>query len=269
MRKILSFKDFGLYEYQKFDNSLYNKINEANFLDPLEKKPYNPDAYKRMKAAIFWLTGQHPFFSGLLAKLYIRENKNLRYKTMATDGFSIHYDPGYVLDHTEEEIMWVIAHEIMHNALLHFLRAPKDLTKLVIWNVATDYAINQMLTPVENGGPTSDRKKCVGTMPKGALYPGCGHVDYDKEFIGLPSEKIYNILISKGYKGDEGREPGTPPPKPTPGPPKNPQVGDVIYDKANDNYGVVNSVDENSGEIDYDPIPKDRVSQYLKKNPYK
>ena len=27
MRKILSFKDFGLYEYQKFDNSLYNKIS--------------------------------------------------------------------------------------------------------------------------------------------------------------------------------------------------------------------------------------------------
>ena len=263
MRKILSFKDFGLYEYQKFDESLYNKINEANFLDPLEKRSYNVDAYKKMKEAIFWLTASFPFFGGLLAKLYIRENKYLRYKTMATDGFSIHYDPGYVLKHTEAELMWVIAHEIMHNALLHFLRAPKDLTKLVVWNVATDYAINQMLTPIENGKPTESRSKCVGTMPEGVLYPGCGHVDYDLEFVGISAEKIYNILIAKGYKGDEGKTPTPPPP---PEPPQMPKVGDVIYDKNNDTYGVVNSVDENTEEVDYDPIPKDKVSQYIKKN---
>jgi hypothetical protein len=275
MRKILSFKDFGLYEYAKFDSSLYQKINEANFLDPVEKKKHDPEAFKKMRASVFFLNGQYPFFGSLLSRLIIRENLNLRHKTMATDGISIHYDPQYIHDHTEEELMWVVAHEVLHNALLHFLRAPKDRTKLIIWNVATDYAINQMLTPIDPSSspdqpkPTSKKSDCVGTMPEGALYPGCKYVPYDHEFVGQSADTIYNTLIARGFQPDPADDPSPnntpPPPPPPPAPDKLPNIGDIIYDPINDNYGVVNSVDLDNDEVDYDPIPKEKVPEYLKR----
>jgi hypothetical protein len=78
MRKILSFNDFALYEYQKFDHSLYNKINEATFMDEVEKRKYDPAAFKKMRAAVFFLNAQYPFFGGLLSRLIIRENRAAR-----------------------------------------------------------------------------------------------------------------------------------------------------------------------------------------------
>ena len=50
-----------------------------------------------------------------------------------------------------------------------------------------------------------------------------------------------------------------------PDPPQIPEIGDIIFDPASGNYGVVNSVDEDNDSIDYDPIPKDKVPVYLRK----
>jgi hypothetical protein len=271
MRKILSFKDFGLYEYQKFDHSLYNKINEATFLDENRQDSIDQEAFKKVRSAVFFLNASYPFFGSLLARLLIRENRGI--KTMCTDGISIHYSPAFVHEHTDDEIMWVIAHEILHCALLHFLRMPaKDKVSQQIWNYATDYAINQMLTPVVESTPgdpkpSTEAKKSIGKMPAGALYPGCGRVPYDKEFVGLSSDGIYDMLIAKGFKPDDDDDTMTtpPPPPPPPAPPKIPEVGDIIFDPSTGNYGVVNSVDEANDEVDYDPIPKEKVPVYLRK----
>ena len=248
MRKILSFKDFGLYEYQKFNSSLYNKINEATFMDEVDKRKYDPVAFKRMRAAVFFLNAQYPFFGGLLSRLIIRENRSL--DTMCTDGVSIHYGPAFVHEHTDDEIMWVVAHEVLHCALLHFLRMPgKDAKTVSIWNYATDYALNQMLTPVDESDP------------------GCGRVPYDKEFVGLSADSIYKILIKNGFEPDpeDSQTVKPPPPPPPPAPPKIPIVGDIIFDPVSGNYGVVNSVDEDNDSVDYDPIPKSKVPEYLRK----
>lgn len=252
--RLLKFKDFSLLE------SIY--------LDREEGKNISDDAFKKMRASIFWLNGKYPFFSSLISRLMIRENRNLRFRTMATDGLSIHYDPGFVLGKTEEEIIWTIAHEVMHNALCHFARAPKDQDKSALWNVAADYAINQMLTPIDNSGgsikPSTSKKDCVGQMPSGSLYPGCGYVKGDEQFINMSAEDIYKYLIKIGFNPDDlpKREDK---PKPPLGPPEVPKVGDIIFDPATGNYGVVNSVDESNDEIDYDPIPKDKVSEYLRR----
>ena len=55
------------------------------------------------------------------------------------------------------------------------------------------------------------------------------------------------------------------PPPPPPAPPEIPKVGDIIFDPSSGNYGVVNSVDEDNDEVDYDPIPKDKVPEYLRR----
>jgi predicted metal-dependent peptidase len=161
---------------------------------------------------------------------------------MATDGVSIHYDPGFVLAKSEAEIIFVICHEIMHNVLFHFARKMPDPE---LWNVAADYALNQLL-------------EGVGEMPKEALYPGCGYHPDDKKFVNLSAEQIYEWLVKSGTK-----------------PPEQPEgedddqenteivIGDIIRDTTTGNYGVVKSIDPATGEIDYDVIPESEVPKYL------
>ena len=230
MKKILGWQEFQLFEqnYADIDDPKGNKISE--------------DAFKKMRLCCFDIVTKYPFFRKLLSELTIRENRNLRFRTMATDGSSIHYDPGFVLEKSEDEIIFVICHEIMHNVLFHFARKMPDPD---LWNVAADYALNQLLDG-------------VGKMPNEALYPGCGYHPDDSKFVNLSAEQIYEWL-QKSSK--------TPPP---PTPPQSGQspdaqinIGDVIRDTNSGSYGVVKSINPASGEIDYDPIPESEVSKYL------
>jgi predicted metal-dependent peptidase len=229
MRRILGWKDFRLFEqvYLDKEDPKGNKISE--------------EAFKKMRLCCFDIMGKYPFFRKLLSDLTIRENRYLPYKTMATDGVSIHYDPGFVLAKSEAEIIFVICHEIMHNVLFHFARKMPDPE---LWNVAADYALNQLL-------------EGVGEMPKEALYPGCGYHPDDKKFVNLSAEQIYEWLVKSGSK---------PPEQPDPGDDQKDAeivIGDIIRDTKTNNYGIVRSIDPTTGEIDYDIIPKSEVSKYL------
>jgi|LauGreDrversion4_2_1035121.scaffolds.fasta_scaffold01037_23 hypothetical protein len=253
-RRIEDFKNFSLLEaYFPETPSPNSRMNEA--------------AYKKMRACIFYLNAQYPFFAGLLSRLVIREN-NTR-KTMSTDGYSIHYNSEFVLKHTEPEIIWVVAHEVMHNALLHFSRCPKDNAGAKLWNIAADYALNQMITEVDqdalaNGKvqPSKNPKNSVGKMPEEALYPGCKYIKGDDKFVNMTAEQIYAELKKIGFTPPDDTTP--PPPPPPPAPPQEPKVGDVIYDTENQNYGIITKYDPNTGDVEYDPIPKDKVREYLK-----
>ena len=268
MKRILSFSDFAIFEYESFSYSRHGSLNEAIYLDEREKRPIDQAALKKIRACVFFLNGAYPFFSSMLSRLIIRENRNLRFKTMATDGVSIHYDPDFVLEHSDAEIMWVIAHEVLHNTLVHFLRCPKDKTKAGVWNVSADYALNQVLTPIDPGTinttkPKPSSKGGIGKFVEGSLYPGCGHVPYDHEFVNRSAEWIYEKLLANGYVPEPGNDPAPPPPPPPP--PQDPVVGDIIYDKDNDSYGIIKSIDDSSGELEYDPIPKNKVKEYLQR----
>jgi len=100
----------------------------------------------------------------------------------------------------------------------------------------------------------------VGTMPKEALYPGCGYHPDDKKFVNLSSEQIYEWLVKSGTKppdepdgGGEGDSPDS-----------EIVIGDVIRDTKTNTYGVVRSIDPSTGEIDFDPISESDVTKYLK-----
>jgi hypothetical protein len=262
MKRILSFSDFAIFEYKSFGYS--DNINEAIYLDERNKTRHNPDALKKMKSCVFLLNASYPFFASMLSRLIIRENRNLPYKTMATDGVSIHYDPDFVLRHTDPEIIWVIAHEVLHNTLVHFLRCPKDRAMAGVWNVAADYALNQILTPIDPATINTDKPKPaakggIGKIVEGSLYPGCGHVPYDHEFVNKNAEWIYKKLLENGYTSDV---PPTPPPPP---PPREVTVGDIIYDPDTKSYGIVKSIDEASDSLEFDPIPKEKVKEYIKR----
>ena len=99
-------------------------------------------------------------------------------KTMATDGISIFWNPGFVEGMTLDEFIGVTAHEVAHKVLKHHLRIRgRDP---LIWNVATDYAINKIL--VDDGF----------VLPKDALL--------NSKYDGWNAEKIYIDLMKDQSK---------------------------------------------------------------------
>lgn len=116
-----------------------------------------------------------PFFGNLIMHLKVQEKLGLKYKTMATDGKHLFYDPDFVLEKTEAEIKWVICHEVMHCALKHFLRRQANHD---YWNAAADYALNQLIQDLPD--------EC-GKMPSEALL--------EKKYEGWSAELIYQYLL--------------------------------------------------------------------------
>lgn len=111
---------------------------------------------------VFWAT------VGMYQNL-VEVKDNPAINTMATDGRNLYYNPEFVASLTNDELMFVFAHEAGHCALNHhFRRGHRDVKG---WNVACDFALNQIL--VDSGFP----------LLKNALL--------DKQFEGMSAEEIY------------------------------------------------------------------------------
>ena len=131
-------------------------------------------ARKMMRCRVQLGTAQ-PFFGNLIMYLKVEEKLGLKYKTMATDGRHLFYDPEFVLSKTDEEIKWVITHEVMHCALKHFLRRQANPD---YWNAAADYALNQLIADLPD--------TCGKFLPEALL---------DKKYEGWTAEMIYQYLL--------------------------------------------------------------------------
>ena len=132
-------------------------------------------AARKMMRCKVQIGNAQPFFGQLIMHLKVEEKLGMKYKTMATDGRHLYYAPEFVMSKSDEEIKWVITHEVMHCALKHFLRrqASPDY-----WNVAADYALNQLI---------QDLPDDCGKMPPEALI--------EKKYEGWTAEMIYHYLL--------------------------------------------------------------------------
>lgn len=113
----------------------------------------------------------HPFFATLLLRMRLVTDKDL--KTAVTDGRQIRYNPDFIESLNIDQIVFVLAHLVMHVAHFHPLR--RGLRSSARFNQAGDYAINGIL---KNAG--------LRLLPD-ALYD----VDYDN----LSAEQIYERLL--------------------------------------------------------------------------
>lgn len=134
----------------------------------------------------------HPWFGSLSMNLKIVPCDSI--PTFGVDGTSMFYNPTYADTKTDKELCGILAHEVMHCALLHIYR--RNGRDPMLWNIAADYAINQELI---NSGLT---------LPKGCLL--------DSKYKDLPAETIYAQLKKQviqlggklGIQGD-GQPTGT------------------------------------------------------------
>ena len=133
------------------------------------------------------------FFATLLLRL--TPHVDWKVGTMATDGRALAYSPAFVAGLAPDELLGVLAHEVMHNALAHHCRrGGRDPAK---WNVACDLAVNPLLA---NSG---------FTLPKGRLMPGEGR--YVALAAGKSAEEYYAALptdAAEAAVGDGTGDPG-------------------------------------------------------------
>lgn len=147
-------------------------------------------AEQNISKARVQLLQNHAFFACLAMRLQFIPAE---IKTAVTDGVALRYNPDYFNSLPTEELSGVIAHSVMHLALLHHTRrANRDSGK---WNKAADYAVNPLL------------HEAGLALPSDALE--------SPEYTGKSAEQVYNML------------PDTPPENNPPGDQNDPGMGDV------------------------------------------
>lgn len=131
----------------------------------------------RVKTAAF-LNNNSAFLGSLLCQVKeILWDENV--KTAATDGVYIYWNPHWFLQIPEPSRKSILLHELWHNGRLHGLRRGNRDPE--IWNMACDYVINN------------------GMKDDGFTFDGCGGL-FDKKYIGLSEEEVYDLLIQNGVK---------------------------------------------------------------------
>ena len=118
--------------------------------------------------------------------------------TAATNGKTIYFDEDWLSALAIEEAVFVTCHEIAHAMWMHFDRAKRYLDlgfdgeqfSPVLWNIAGDYIINDMI------------KKCgIGRMPAGGLWDA----KYTEDMI---CEEAYRDLLKEQKKKGGGKGQG-------------------------------------------------------------
>jgi hypothetical protein len=185
------------------------------------------------------LTGRYRFFAELAYKLKIVYTRHPEIQTAAVDGVHLFINPDFFAPLTEKQIVFILCHEVLHCALLHFARmAGRDPEK---WNIAGDYEINLMLA---DDGIIS--KAEIANDLRGLI---------DDKYKGMNAEQIYVEVESAPkpqQKPKPSKDPGNGQDQPL-------SVGDIVRNERTGGYGVVTSISEATGEIDYDPISKEEA----------
>jgi predicted metal-dependent peptidase len=115
-----------------------------------------------------------PFFGNMATRLKLIEKPEIG--TAATDGRHLWYEPEFIERLNPKQTEFLLAHEVLHVAFEHMLRRGDRDPQA--WNVACDYAINQIL--VDEG---------IGETPTGNDAPLL-----DEQYRGLSSEQIFDQL---------------------------------------------------------------------------
>lgn len=113
---------------------------------------------------------KYPFFGTLASKVELIANDDIA--NFKSNGIKLEYNQDYLQNLDVSQMEFVFANAAMHSSLSYENR--KNNRSSWLWQLATDYAINDML--VENNL----------TMPDGA--------NYSKRFSGMYAEEIYAHL---------------------------------------------------------------------------
>ena len=150
--------------------------------DAVAKQAAEELAAKRFASArdqlILRRDARSAFFATLALRLKLEVDWSCQ--TMQTDGHLLSYHPEFVAGLSPDELLGVLVHEVMHNALAHpFRRGSRSLEQ---WNIACDLAVNPIL--LEAGF----------VLPVNRLMPGEG--SYTHLPTGKSADEYYGLMAS-------------------------------------------------------------------------
>jgi predicted metal-dependent peptidase len=161
-------------------------------MEPKTKKDLEEKATRAITVArVKLLLQKDPrsvFFATLGMKL--RPRIDWAGSTMATDGKHLFYNPEFTMKLTNDVVLGVVTHEILHCVYSHMTRrghrAPRP------WNISCDASINQI---VLNSGYV---------LPSGCVVPGKAGTPFEKWPLGKCAEEYYSLIPRKkgGGPGD-------------------------------------------------------------------
>lgn len=209
--------------------SIYNKLLEeqnagVQIMDPGHFKAFET----KLVRAKFNLFKKYPFFGILLQKMKTvpvtpEEVKSYGIETMAVDNFkNIFINTNFVVNVlSDDEVMGVLAHEVMHIATMTFSRQRgRDMQ---LWNIATDYIMNRDLLiqgialpklgllPVDENGrwivKIEEMAKSSCRAVKGPKGQNTGVSVKNKikniDVTDLTAEQLYDILLKMKQTNNE------------------------------------------------------------------
>lgn len=133
----------------------------------------NKEAETKMIRARIALLKTQGFFGTLALRLQMVEDSKLDPPTMAVDGTTLFYHPQFVLDQSFDDVVFIVAHEVLHCVFDHMGRvAAREPDR---WNTACDYAINPIL------------------VDSGFHMPQIGGL-LDRKYDNMSADQIYNLL---------------------------------------------------------------------------
>lgn len=165
------------YFEKKFANALQHSVRSV--LQSAASAEMLADYDTKSRRAANWFINSFPLLGGLAAHFKVIEDSDYCQKNeiqiAAVDvGLKeIYVNPAAGL--TNDELIFVLAHEYLHAGLDHANRAKgRDH---YLWNIACDYVVNGWLKEMN-----------IGTMPENGLL-------YDEKLSGMSAEEIYDELV--------------------------------------------------------------------------
>jgi len=122
---------------------------------------------------------KHGFFGQIATRLQLVEENSI--PTAAVDGRRFYYNAEFVQKLTDDELVFLVGHEVGHCVWQHFLR--RGERQRDVWNMAGDFVINQILVDERIGAQ-------IKSVP----------ILLDSKYRGMASEEVYDELMKNAVK---------------------------------------------------------------------
>ena len=116
----------------------------AKLLTPEQLANLKKNAYGILSEARKTLLTRFPFYGSIAMSLELIPTRDKRIDTACTDGKSIYFDIDFLSTLSNDDKVFVLAHEVMHNVMLHLLRTDKKADHYTL-NLAEDMEVNNIL----------------------------------------------------------------------------------------------------------------------------
>jgi len=152
---------------------------KANTITEEELKILKKKALDVLSHSRHVLLTKYPFIGSIALRMDLVPVRDIRVRTACTDGNCVYFDIAFLSSLSNEERIFVLAHEVWHAVLLHLTR--RGNRNPALFNIATDKEVNYLL-------------KEDGLVPPADLcFP-------EGNEVGKCAEEIYEMLLKKQKK---------------------------------------------------------------------